>query len=290
MSRYELNLPQVNRIAVRPGRRSIGFLTQMGGPSIQHCGMDVAPGDIVVDRFDVSHQRSGANHRYGGMSLPEDDMNATLATVIGADFLEKLTTRVVRPRPELMSRLLKMHQIVGDLAHRTPDALESPELLRGVEQQLSHLMVRCLAEGAGVEITASRRRHDTIIARLEDHLAENPDRAVYLTELCAATGVSERMLRSACEEHLGMAPMRYLTLRRMHLVRRALLRADASTATVTRVVTDYGFWELGRFSVAYRTLFGELPSETLRRPAQDPDLHLIRPTTLPAEVIVGRLH
>jgi AraC-like DNA-binding protein len=168
--------------------------------------------------------------------------------------------------------------------------LESPELLRGVEQQLSHLMVRCLAEGAGIEITASRRRHDTIIARLEDHLAEKPDRAVYLTEQCAATGVSERTLRSACEEHLGMAPMRYLTLRRMHLVRRALLRADASTATVTRIVTDYGFWELGHFSVAYRTLFGELPSETLRRPAQDPDLHLIRATTLPAEVIVGQLH
>jgi AraC-like DNA-binding protein len=155
---------------------------------------------------------------------------------------------------------------------------------------MSYLMVRCLAEGAGIEITAGRRRHDAIIARLEDFLAENQDRAVYLTELCAATGVSERTLRSACEDHLGMAPIRYLTLRRMHLVRRALLRADASKTTVTHIVTNYGFWELGRFSVAYRTLFGELPSETLRRPAQDPHVHLARPTTLPVEFIVGRLH
>jgi AraC-like DNA-binding protein len=217
-------------------------------------------------------------------------MNATLTTVIGADFLEKLTTRVVRPRPELMARLLKVHQTVGDLARTAPDTLESPELLRGFEQQLSYLMVRCLAEGAGIEITAGRRRHNAIIARLEDYLAANPNRAIYLTELCAATGVSERTLRSACEEHLGMAPMRYLALRRMYLVRRALLRADASKATVTRIVTDYGFWELGRFSVTYRQLFGELPSETLRRPAQDPDLHLNRPTTLPTENIVGRLH
>ncbi|MET4155666.1 AraC-like DNA-binding protein [Bradyrhizobium sp. RT9b] len=289
MSRYEVNLPQVNKLAVRPGRRSISFLTQLEGPPIQHCGMDVSPGDIIIDKFDVSHKRSGANLRQGGMSLSEEDMNATLATVIGADFLEKLTTRVVRPRPELMSRLLKMHQTVGELAH-TPDALDSLELRRGFEQQLSHLMVRCLAEGAGIEITAGRRRHDAIIARLEDYLAENPDRAIYLTELCAATGVSERTLRSACEEHLGMAPIRYLTLRRMHLVRRALLRADASKATVTHIVTNYGFWELGRFSVAYRTLFGELPSETLRRPAQDPHVHLMRPTTLPVDVIVGRLH
>jgi AraC-like DNA-binding protein len=62
-----------------------------------------------------------------------------------------------------------------------------------------------------------------------------------------------------------MGPIRYLTLRRMHLVRRALLHSDPSTATVTQIVTDHGFWELGRFSVAYRTLFGEPPSETLRQ-------------------------
>jgi transcriptional regulator GlxA family with amidase domain len=66
-----------------------------------------------------------------------------------------------------------------------------------------------------------------------------------------------------------MGPIRYLSLRRMYLVRRALLRADPSTATVTRIVTDHGFWELGRFSVSYRTLFGESPSESLRRPADD---------------------
>jgi hypothetical protein len=46
------------------------------------------------------------------------------------------------------------------------------------------------------------------------------------------------------------APIRYLTLRRMHLVRRALLHAEPSKATVTRVVTEHGLWELGRFSVA----------------------------------------
>jgi hypothetical protein len=32
-------------------------------------------------------------------------------------------------------------------------------------------------------------------------------------------------------------------------------------------VNDHGFWEL-RFSVAYRALFDETPSETLRRAAQ----------------------
>ena len=112
----------------------------------------------------------------------------------------------------------------------------------------------------------SGRRHHAIVARLEEFLEANLDRPLYLAEICTAIGVAERTLRLACEEHLGMGPIRYFSLRRMQTVRCALLRADPSTATVTQIATDHGFWELGRFSVTYRSLFGEPPSETLRRP------------------------
>jgi transcriptional regulator GlxA family with amidase domain len=140
-------------------------------------------------------------------------------------------------------------------------------------------MVRCLAEGAGADIKAGDRRHSAVIMRFEEFLEANPDRAIYLTELCAAIGVAERTLRAACEEHMGMGPIRFLTLRRMHLVRRALLHARPSDATVTHIVTDHGFWELGRFSGAYRALFGETPLETLRRPAEPIAIERNRPSS-----------
>jgi AraC-like DNA-binding protein len=47
------------------------------------------------------------------------------------------------------------------------------------------------------------------------------------------------------------------------------MQADDASSTVTAVATEHGFWELGRFSVAYRALFGEKPSVTLHRRPHD---------------------
>lgn len=63
-----------------------------------------------------------------------------------------------------------------------------------------------------------------------------------------------------------MSPKRYLVLRRLHQVQRALRAAAPEAATVTEVAMRYGFWQLGRFAVEYRARFGEPPSATLRRP------------------------
>jgi transcriptional regulator GlxA family with amidase domain len=52
---------------------------------------------------------------------------------------------------------------------------------------------------------------------------------------------------------------------RLQGAREALRGQWPGPITVTDVATGYGFYELGRFAVTYRTEFGESPSETLRR-------------------------
>ena len=280
MQRFDVSLPQISNVACKPDRQSIFFLTEANLAPMQYCGQDVLPGDIVINKTEVAHHRSGHDYHLAAMSLPPDDFDAAVETITGRGFRKRLHERSVHPDPALMSRLMKLHSVVGQLAHETPDLLAMPEVLRALESKLVHVMVRCLAEGVVLETTTGNRRHDAIIARFEEFLEANPDRPLYLTEICAAIGVAERTLRASCEKHLGMGPIRYLTLRRMHLVRRALLKSDPSTATVTQIVTDHGFWELGRFSVAYRLFFGETPSCTLRRPPANPKVQLERPSSL----------
>lgn len=107
------------------------------------------------------------------------------------------------------------------------------------------------------------------MSRFEEFINANSDRILYITDVCKGIGVSERTLRLHCIEHLGISPHRYLWLQRMHQTRRALALADAKVRSVTDIATDHGFWELGRFSVAYKKLFNESPSATLRRAADE---------------------
>ena len=278
MQRGHENLPHVVVGTVRPVRKAISFLTEE--QEMAYCGQQVLPGSIIIQRSDTQHRRNGANRRWGSMSLTHDDFDAACKAITGREIPRETLQLIVRPRPDLMSKLLKAHETVGKIAETTPDVLAMPEVSRALEQQLIHLMVRCLADSFSSKMSAGRRRHDLIVARFEEFLEANPETPLYLTEICRAIAVSERTLRGACEEHLGMGPIRYLSLRRMHQVRRALLRADPSRATVTRIATDHGFWELGRFSVAYRALFGEAPSESLRRPADDRFESLDLPSSL----------
>ena len=124
------------------------------------------------------------------------------------------------------------------------------------------------SKGSNADLAGSKPRgvHQfQIIARFEDFVSAKQYRPIYMAEICAAIGVSERTLRICCQQQLGMAPIHYLWQRRMYLARRCLQNADPAARTVTEIATEHGFWELGRFSVEYRALFGESPSATLRR-------------------------
>ena len=279
------DLPRIYVGVVKPHRTVIGFLTGPNQSPMMHCGMAVPPGDIIINDSDMMHRRTEANCDWGSMSLPKEDLDATCQAVTGHEYAGLPSKRLVKPAPDLMSHLLKIHGMVDQLAKTMPDILSLPEVARALEQQLTLVMIRCLTDGEPKSMTAGGRRHDKIIVRFEEFLEANPDRPLYLTEICAAIGVAERTLRVVCEEHLGMGPIRFLSLRRMHLVHRALVGAHPSTKTVTRVATDHGFWELGRFSVAYRALFGESPSESLRRPSEDGPPHLNRPSSFANPVL-----
>ncbi|MGO9419918.1 helix-turn-helix domain-containing protein [Roseiarcus sp.] len=270
MQRFAESAPVVKFTAMHRQRSVIVFLTDPNQPGIHHGGMDVSSDDIVVYGSAASvHHRTTAPCRFGAMSLTPDDLAAKSYALVGRERSAPIDTCRVRPDPSVLAHLRRLHAAAGRMAATAPDVLTHPETARSLEEALTQAMIWCLTDGERLEPDRRFRTRAAVMARLEDLLEMNPTRPLYLSEICAAAGASERTLRACCQEHLGMGPQRYLWLRRMHLARRALLRACEGDATVTSIAVAHGFWELGRFSVSYRALFGETPLATLRRWADD---------------------
>jgi transcriptional regulator GlxA family with amidase domain len=108
------------------------------------------------------------------------------------------------------------------------------------------------------------QRHEIIVARVEALAISMTGDALHIQGICERCGVTERSLRKAFRFVYGLTPYRCLRARRMQQARQALLDAPTG-ATVTAIAIHFGFLELGRFSVEYRTTFGERPSVTLRK-------------------------
>jgi len=64
-------------------------------------------------------------------------------------------------------------------------------------------------------------------------------------------------------ESFGIGPIRSLRLCQLHRVRSALRGADPDRDTITSIATECGVWDLSRLAREYRSLFGELPTQTL---------------------------
>jgi transcriptional regulator GlxA family with amidase domain len=114
------------------------------------------------------------------------------------------------------------------------------------------------------------QRYRQIVGRIEQLLQNDRGEQLHVDDLCRAASVSERTLRSAFRKVHGVSPYRYLRGFRMTQARQALMAAGSRHGTVTEVAMQFGFLELGRFSVDYRSAFGECPSETLRRALDRP--------------------
>jgi AraC-like DNA-binding protein len=104
----------------------------------------------------------------------------------------------------------------------------------------------------------------TLVREIDRFLMNAGSRPIHISELCEKFNVGRRRLHRAFIDVLGIPPITFLRRKRLGDVHTALLMAGPA-ASVRQIAIEHGFVELGRFAAAYRRMFGELPSETLRR-------------------------
>jgi AraC-like DNA-binding protein len=108
------------------------------------------------------------------------------------------------------------------------------------------------------------RSYAALVSDVDRYLIEAGDRPVHISELCVEFNVSRRALHRAFMNVLGIPPIAFARRKRLCDVHEALSNPER-IGTVKQIAITHGFADLSRFATAYRRLFGELPSQTLRR-------------------------
>ncbi|WIB35459.1 AraC family transcriptional regulator [Curtobacterium sp. MCJR17_043] len=115
---------------------------------------------------------------------------------------------------------------------------------------------RAAVTGSGPEHQRLRRALDYVQAHAREPIGT--------PEIAAAAGLSPRGLQQSLRRHLDQTPGELLRSVRLDGALHELRRAERDETSVADIARGWGFGHLGRFSAAYRSRFGELPSDTLR--------------------------
>ncbi len=222
------------------------------GAAVDHCSEQQGATTSIYVPFDLD-QVVGAI----GMLAPDIDPTR----------VREITFSLMRTEHAL--ELRRILSLVLQDAQRSPGLLSEYGMLQAIERSLLTQLALGMAastniSGSGLPSPCGTERA-ALVRSVEQYLRAHVHEPVYMMELCAATGATERGLQAAFRELTGLRPMEYLRLRRLQLVRRQLRAPGNTGLSVKRAALDHGFWELGRFAQQYRALFGEMPSATLRK-------------------------
>ena len=112
---------------------------------------------------------------------------------------------------------------------------------------------------------SSGHQRQRLVDRADAYVRSNSDRLVTVSELCTALNTSRRALQIGFQDVLGVSPHAYIRAVSLNGVRSQLNNPDSPYASVQDAAAAYGFWHMSQFALDYRQLFGERPSETIKR-------------------------
>ncbi|MCG8308267.1 MAG: helix-turn-helix domain-containing protein [Cytophagales bacterium] len=108
-----------------------------------------------------------------------------------------------------------------------------------------------------------QRNRDVGLQKAVDIINHHLEEDYTISQLCNASGMSERTLQYAFRERYHVTPKDYVKAVKLHKVREELTLNKSQM--ISTIAAKYGFWHMGQFAADYKKWFGELPTQTKRK-------------------------
>lgn len=100
---------------------------------------------------------------------------------------------------------------------------------------------------------------------ISQYLYDNPTDIIQINNLCRVTGIKIHTLERVCHRAFDMPPKTLIKLHRLNAIHKVLKNSTLQTVNIARLAMEHGFLHVGRFAGEYKKLFGQSPSQTLRK-------------------------
>ena len=194
-------------------------------------------------------------------------LSRMISGLIGRDFAISVDTHRQLQVPEAhRDRLLEI--IWKPLAWAPSNGSEATfgRLPRSVEVAMIEAIANWTIEAGQLNYseTVNRKSELRIVRDTLRNIREADCSLLTIADLCNMAGLGKSRLHQAFSEIYGISPGAYLYRLRLTSIREKLLSEEAPPRSVKDVAIQHGFVSSGQFARAYRDMFGELPSQTLR--------------------------
>jgi AraC-like DNA-binding protein len=255
----KIGFPMLSRTMIRDDMVAITYMRRTIAGS-RWCEMSLQPGAVVVHAPSSPH---------------------TARNLVGTEFMFVIAKRAqldehadllgirLQPPPRGEVHLLAPSTKTGLIGptfetlarHSAAGGLPSAAVDDGVVSAIS----LALSEDDRKQRIGGRNRIDgrQVVWTCMDY-AESIQRIPSISELCLVANVSERTLRAVFVREYDLPPTQYFRAWALDQAHRRFIDCVEDSETVTEVATGLGFDHLGRFSIRYKQIYGEPPSETLR--------------------------
>ncbi len=226
-------------------------------------GIRMEDGMISLYAPGAVHISNGGRSEYLYVTVPQQLLETELAKLQVARPHFANGCHISRSEPATVSMVTALVHRMMHIATTRGGDLELG--LVAMERSLITALVLALDDPDPVldELMDRRATRQAMFLMTVDFALNHMNKDLYVTDLCGVTGIAERTLRQVFQEFTNMSPIAFLNLVRLRRARQLLLNGDPEQMSVKYAALDSGFWDLGRFSVRYRSLFGESPSRTL---------------------------
>ena len=209
------------------------------------------------------------NIDFNVVTPPSDIVCVTVNRALLVEYIAR--SEHIDLEPDLLrANLVFSAQQVGILAARLKALVDvafeggwdTPAAQQIIQQEVLETLTPLLVEQLSGDASPARScTHLLNVRRAREVALAHPDTPLRVQDLCRELRIPRRTLQDSFQVVLGISPLSYVHMLRLDGARRSLLAGTP----VKEVADTWGFWHWSRFSGAYRRLFGELPSATLKR-------------------------